>query len=42
MQIGWLRAVLLVERELRAALDQLVGELEAAAREHREAVAGLS
>ena len=40
MQIGRLRAVLLVERELRTALDQLVGELETAAGEHGEAVAG--
>ena len=40
MQIGRLRAVLLVERELRTALDQLVGEFETAAGEHGQAVAG--
>ena len=40
MQIGRFRPVLLVQRELRAALDQPIRKLETAAREHGEAVAG--
>ena len=40
MQVRRRRVVLLLEREGRIGLDQPVRELEAAAREHREVVAG--